>query len=136
MSHTSDYCVFIWQLALCQDFHKSFLLILSIPLLSFIFRRFCLTHTLHHRFQNWFWIWNPSNRNRNQLRKTVLLVTCLNKNSVVGLSRAKKKLRLLFLLTLILKIDKKLYCWVDYIEPLNQIWKKKWICYDAKNCSR
>lgn len=29
-----------------------------------------------------------------------------------------------FLLTLILKIDKKLYCWVDYIEPLNQIWKK------------
>ena len=91
MSHTSDYCVFIWQLALCQDFHKSFLLILSIPLLSFIFRRFCLTHTLHHRFQNWFWIWNPSNRNRNQLRKTVLLVTSIHKNTVVGWSRAKKK---------------------------------------------
>jgi hypothetical protein len=79
------------RLVLCQDFQKSFLLKLPIPPpIFFYFRLSCLTHTLHHRFQNWFWIWNPSNRNRNQLRKTVLLVTCLNKNTVVGWSRAKK----------------------------------------------
>ena len=61
-----------------------------------IFRRNWWSHTLHCCFQNWFWIWNPSNRNRNQLRKTVLLVTSIHKNTVVGWSRAKKKLKLFY----------------------------------------